>query len=77
MQGCFAQMEELCVYSAWEEDKNQWTEQWFPAKMAAASLLRLSTRYLMQASEKAGFALAGEGKKSWNKDGQAFSFNDF
>ena len=34
--GCFPRMESLTMYWPYDEDKNRFTEQCFPAKMQAA-----------------------------------------
>jgi hypothetical protein len=41
VHGCFPQIKLLCVYDddeIWGDDKNEFSEQCFPAKMQAASL---------------------------------------
>jgi hypothetical protein len=47
VQGCFPQLKTFWVYSALGDQKNPFTEQYFPAKMQATSLKYLRTSSLM------------------------------
>jgi catabolite regulation protein CreA len=56
-EGCFPQLEALYVYDPYDEEKNTFTAQSFPAKVQATSLRHLCTSVPMCSYPRREFLL--------------------